>query len=188
MAHQFNDEEKEVREFSDSMPFGITVVQVTGAIADVNQNDKEFIEVGVIAENGVEDSAKFWFTGGASNISFNNLRTIAVHCAETDELKEKARQAVDKVADSQELADLISDICTGKKVWFTKYYDAKGATFTNEYGTFKSTNKNVLGYEPKLREDLMPKKTEDTPFGPATPAEQAEPTNAADTVPGDWAK
>lgn len=188
MAHQFNDDEKEVREFSDNIPFGITVVQVTGAIADVNQNDKEFIEVGVISENGVEDSAKFWFTGGASNISFNNLRTIAVHCAETDELKEKARQAVDAVKDSQELADLISEICTGKKVWFTKYYDAKGSTFTNEYGTFKSTNKNVLGYEPKLREDLMPQKTEDTPFGPAT--DVTPPTDAASTVPkdADWAK
>lgn len=188
MAHQFNDDEKEVREFSESIPFGITVVQVTGAIADVNQNDKEFIEVGVITEDGIEDSVRFWFTGGASNISFNNLRQIAVHCADTDELKEKARQAVDKVADSQELADVISDICNGKKVWFTKYYDPS-RTYETENGTFRSINKNVVGYEPKLKPELMPQpkgNTVQTPFGEAT--DDTVDLNAANTVPGDWAK
>ena len=186
MAYSFNDDDKEVREFAEQLPFGISVVQVTGAIADVNQNDKEFIEVGVVAENGVEDSAKFWFTGNAPNISFNNLRTIAVHCADTDEAKEKARQRIDAVKDSEELAAAISEICTGKQVWFTKYYDANGAMYTNDYGTFKSVQKNVLGYEPKLKPELMPKPANEQgdPLAGAEPASQ----DAADNIPSDWAK
>ena len=190
MSYQFNDDDKEVREFAETMPFGITVVQVTGALADQTEKGVDFIEVGVVAENGVEDSAKLFFTGGASNISFNTLRQIAVHCAETEEAKEAARQRVDAVKDGDELAAVISELCTGKQIWFTKYYDAKGRTFTNEHGTFKSINKNVLGYEPKLKTELMPKpanddgeaKEVDTPFGKAT--------DAGATVPkdGDWAK
>lgn len=194
MAHSFNDDEKEVREFAQSMPFGVNVVQVTGAIADQNAKGTDYIEVGVVNEQGVEDSAKLYFTGGASNISFNTLRQIAVHCAESEEDKETARQRVDAVKDSDELAAVISELCTGKQIWFTKYYAADGSTYTNEYGTFKSVQKSVLGYEPKERPDLMPNKESaddrDERKAGNDPLAGAEPASkeAADNIPSDWAK
>lgn len=186
MAHTFNDDEKEVREFAQSMPFGVNVVQITGAISDQTEKGTEFIEVGVVNEQGVEDSAKLYFTGGASNISFNNLRQLAVHCVgEDEEAKEAARKKVDEAKDTDELATIISELCTGKSAWFTKYYDAKGSTFTNEFGTFKSVQKNVLGYEPKLKPELMPKPADNQ----GDPLAGAEPATgeAADNIPSNWA-
>jgi len=157
----FSEEDKEIREFNQQLPFGITKVQVIGATAEVNDNGKEFIEVGVVDENGVEDSVLFWFVGGARNISFNTLRDIIVHNVESEEGKQKARDFVDKTRDISDLAQILADRTAGGEAWFTKYYDAKGRTFTNEFGTFKSVNKSLLGYEPKLRPELMPKPGDD---------------------------
>lgn len=193
MSFKLNDEDKEVREFQESLPFGVSVVQVTGALAGQNDNGKDYIEVGVVNEAGIEDAVKLWFTGGASNISFNTLRAVAVHCAGDDEkAKEDARQKVDAVADGDELAQIISEICTGKKIWYSKYYDAKGRTFTNEHGTFKSVNRNIHAYEPKARPDLMPKPADENgdAVTDAFPGAENITNEAASTVPkdDDWSK
>lgn len=191
MAFNFSDEDKEVREFQESLPFGVSVVQVTGAIADQNDNGKEFIEVGVVNEAGVEDSVKLWFTGGASNISFNTLRQIAVHCSDDEEAKAAARDRIDAVKDSQELADAISEICSGKQIWYTKYYDAQGRTYTNGYGTFKSINENIYSYEPKLKPELMPKPADEngeeiTKDNVDKVFPGAEKVDGSKTVPDNW--
>lgn len=183
MAHNFNDEDKEVREFTKSIPFGVTKVQLTGAVPETSENGKDYIEVGVVTEDGIEDAARCYFVGGASNISFNTLRQIIVHQGKDEEEKQKLRDRVDNVKNSDELAEILNEF-TGGELWFTKYYDPS-RTYTTENGTFRSINKNVLGYEPKLKPELMPKpkgETVDTPFGPAT--------DASSNVPSDdsWAK
>lgn len=174
MAFNFSDEDKTVSEFKENIPFGKHEVQITGAIADVTEAGKDFIAVGIVDVDGVEDEVRLWFTGGASNISFNTLRQVAVHCADTEEAKEEARQKVDAVQNGDDLAALISELCSGKKVWYTKYYDPS-RTYTTENGTFRSINKNIYGYEPKLKPELMPTNT-------------APATSAADLVGGEELK
>lgn len=190
MAYSFNDEDKTVNEFKENIPFGKHEVQITGAMAEVTEAGKDYIAVGVVDVDGVEDEVRLWFTGGASNISFNTLRQVAVHCADDEEAKEAARNKVDACKDNDELAAVISELCSGKKVWYTKYYDAT-RTYQTENGTFRSINKNIYGYEPKLKPELMPKDT-----APAKTAadlvggEDVTGTDAAAGIPKDedWAK
>lgn len=191
MAHKFNDDEKEVKEFSESLPFGVNKVQFTGAITDETDAGKEFVEVGVVNKAGIEDSARCWFVGGASNISFNTLRTIAVHQGKDDEAKAKIRDRVDNVADSQELVDVLNDVCgDGGELWFSRYYDPKRTYEAQDGSVRKSVNKNIYGYEPKEKPELMGdgEITKDN-IDKVFPGNE-KVTDAADTVPkdDDWAK
>lgn len=194
MSYEFQAEDKEVREFAESIPFGVSEVHFAGAVADATDAGKDFIEVAIISEDGVEDTARLWFTGGAVNISFNTARQIAVHQGQTEEEKQKIRDRFDKVKDSQELADVLNDVCgNGGKLWFTKYYDPT-RTYQNGQGqTRKSINKNIYGYEPKLKPELMPAKDimtgvnpndypDDEPFTEGKPASTADKAN----IPQSW--
>lgn len=174
MSYPFSEEDKQIREFKESMPFGVSEVQFVAAAPGVTNKGKEYVEVGVVNAEGIEDSVKLFFVGGAANISFNTLHDIAVHIAKDDVAKEAIRQSVESVKDSDELCALLNDTCAGGKIWYTKYYDAKGRTFTNQYGTFKSINKNIYGWEPKLKPELMPQKTDD----------ELTKDNVTDTFPG----
>lgn len=188
MAHKFTDEEKEVSERnSNYFGFGVHRVLFAGAIADVTEAGKEFIEVAFCDPDNseIEDTARVWFVGGASNISFNTLRQIYVHNAPEDK-KVDAGLSFDKVADSAELVDLMNDKLQGGELWFTKFYDAKGATYvsTRDGQTYKSTNKNIYGYEPKDRPDLMP-----APKGSVEdviPGAEPASKDAAANIPKSW--
>lgn len=193
MAHKFDKDDKQVKEFSESIPFGVHKVKFTGAIADATEAGKEFVEIGVESEDGIEDSARLWFVGGAVNISFNTIRQIAVHNV-SDDKKDKARDAIDDTADTAELAETLNKIMgTGGELWFTKFYDPS-RTYQNQSGeTKRSVNRNVYGYEPKPRPDLMPDSpkpdtivdpdsVEDFPIDGATPASK----EATDNIPDDW--
>lgn len=155
MAHEFNAEEKEVKEFADRIGFGVHKVQLVSADAGTTTDDKDFIELNIISEDGIEDSARLWFTGGASNISFNTLRQILVHSVKDEAKKAVVRDAVDAAKDTDELVTYLNK-AAGCELWLTKYYDPK-RTYQNAQGqTRKSINTNVYGYEPKLKPELMP--------------------------------
>lgn len=189
MSYKFDDGDKEVREFTESMSFGVHTVQLVGAVPSQTEAGKDFIEMTVVNSDGVEDTARCWFTGGASNISFNTLRQIAVHIAEDDKAKQEARDAVDAVASSDELADYLNEKCNGGQLWFSKYYDPE-RTYQAQDGTMRrSVNKNVYGYEPKLKPELMPSNDKDA-VSKVFPGSKVEEPSAASTVPtGDsWAK
>ncbi|MGI9028170.1 MAG: hypothetical protein ACR2FM_05030 [Candidatus Saccharimonadales bacterium] len=186
MAFKFSDEDKEVREFTESIPFGVHEVQFTGADAGETDAGKDFIEIGVVTKDGIEDSARLWFVGGASGISFNTAHAIAVHQGKDDKEKADIRDRIEAVADSQELVDVLNDVCASGKLWFSKYFDPK-RTYQNQSGeTRQSINKSVYGYEPKEKLELMntPKENVDKVF-PGN-----EKVDASSTVPsdGDWAK
>lgn len=185
MSYNFGDKDKEVREFSESMPFGINVVQLMQVEAVTAENGKDYIELTVTSKDGIEDTARCYFVGGAVNISFNTLRQIAVHIAKDEEEKQAARDAVDATNNTEELAAYLNEKCIGGELWFTKYYDAT-RTYTTENGTFRSINKNVVGYEPKLKPELMPQKA---PAGGDAnfPGSEAATGDAAANVPKDWA-
>lgn len=189
---KLSKDDKEVKEFQQGIPFGVSTVQFTGAVADKTEADKDFIEVGVVDKNGVEDSARLWFVGGAVNISFNTIRQICVHNAKPEN-KDKARDAVDAAEDTEALASLMNEIVgNGGELWFTKYYDPKRTYQAQNGETKRSVNKNVYGYEPNERPDLMPngqsaddrdeEKVEDFPVKGAKPASDKEKSN----IPKDW--
>lgn len=180
---KFSDEDKEVKEFADRIPFGVHKVQLT--LAELGESDagKEYIEVHVTTPEGVEDSARLWFTGGASNISFNALRQIVVHNAKTETQKASARDAVDAVADTEALVDLLNKHTIGGELWLTKYYDPK-RTYQNAAGvTKRSINTNVYGYEPKPRPELMPDRNEQM-LAEAMPGAEEVPFSSAGDAPG----
>lgn len=190
MSYQFNDEDKEETSFPERMPFGVNRVQLVGVTAGETDAGKDFMELTVVNEAGLEETARVWFVGGASKYSFNTLRQIVVHSAKTDSDKEKARQAVESTVDNDALADLMNTKCVGCELWLTKYYDPE-RTYTTENGTFRSINKNIYGYEPKEKPELMPnkqgaddrdEKPEDYPVG-GEPAKGS----AADNIPDNWA-
>lgn len=182
---KFSDEDKQVSDFTPGNYLGFGVHEVTiGQIeAGTTDADKEFVEFTVLGPNQEEDAARCWFVGGAANISFNTMRQIYVHCAPEDK-KTEAGLAFDSVADSDEAVTLMQK-CVGKKCWFTKYQDPTRTYVGKDGVTRKSVNKNVLGYEPKLREDLLPKDAQKD----ALNAMEGKPAtgDAAANVPEDWA-
>lgn len=180
---KFSDDNKQVSEQGDGnwLGFGVHVVALSGIEAGKTEaKGAEFVEFTVMGENGEEDTARVWFsTDKAANYSFNIMRQIYVHCA-PEAKKDAARAEMDAVNDSDEAVALMQK-CIGKKVWFTKYPNPT-RTYVNQAGeTKKSIDKNVLGYEPKLREDLMPK---DNQKEALNALEGSEP--ATGNIPEEW--
>lgn len=185
MSYQFNDEDKEAVEFAERMPYGVNKVQLVGVTAGETDAGKDYIEVTVTNADGIEDSGRVWFVGGASKYSFDTLRQIVIHSQKSDSDKEAARMAVEKCVDNEALADLINKQCVGAELWFTKYFDAERTYQGSDGVTRRSVNKNIYGYEPRLKPELMPEafaKNEDSanPLAGATP----EPS---ETIPDKWA-
>lgn len=156
MPYQFNDDDKEAREFKERIPFGVTKVKLVGAIAAETANGSDYIELTVVDEAGTEETARCYFTEKAAKYSFDTIRQIAIHNA-SEANKEKARLAVEGVKDSEELADLLNSKVAGGELWFTKYYDPTRTYVGGDGQTRPSVNTNVYGYEPKLKPELMPK-------------------------------
>ena len=185
---KFSSEQKEVKEFKDDyFTYGVHKVKLGVADHGKTEDGKEYIDITVVSEDGEkEDTARVWFTTEKSiNYSFNVLRTIIVHNA-PEAKKDEARKLADAVETTEALADLINEKCMGGDLWFTKYPDPE-RTYTNQAGEVKkSINKNVMGYEPKERPELLPKEQKavdpadypnDEPFG------DDEGKTAANTVP-----
>lgn len=188
---KFNEDVKSVKEFSDSNWFGFGVHKVhIGAIElSETESGKEYVEVTVLGDNEEEDSARVWFTSEkAANYSFNVLRQIYVHNA-PEEKKDAARDTMDAVKDTEELVAKLNDRLIGGECWFTKYPDPE-RTYLDASGNIKqSINKNIYGYEPKPRPDLLPADSErltkdnlDKHF----PGAEEVKGDAANGIPSNW--
>lgn len=178
MAYQFNEDDKVEREFAEKLPYGVSKVQLVGATAGATDDEKDWIDLEITTEDGIEDTARVWFTGKAAPYSFNTLRQIAVHNGKDDAEKEKIREAVEACADSDALAELLNTKVAGGELWFTKYLDPSRTWTDNDGNVRQSVNKNVYGYEPKLKPELMPKQA---PLG----GEQITDANVDKLFPGD---
>lgn len=155
---KFSDENKAVKEFdSNYFSFGVHKVQIL-LIEEGEYDGKAYLDftIGDPDDGEKTDVARMWFsTDQAINYSFNTLRTIYVHNAPEDK-KDAARDTIDGVADLEELVKVVSEKLIGGECWFTKYY-SDTRTYTNKAGaTKKSVEKNIYGYEPKLKPELMP--------------------------------
>lgn len=188
MAFNFNEDDKKVQDFGEFIPFGVSQVQFVLAEAG-EVNGKTYIDVFVQDADGLEESARVWFTGGATNISFNTLRQIAVHIMKTEADKAKMGEAMDSVPDTDALVALLNKKCIGGELWFTKYYDPK-RTYQSKTGvTKRSINRNVHGYPPKLKPELMPDEqrgVDPNDFPDDDPLKGAQPANTAQ-IPDNWA-
>lgn len=202
MAYSFSDDDKAATDYQERLPFGVSEVKLVGVTAGETEAGKDFVEVTVANDAGVEDSARVWFVGGASPYSFQTLRQIVVHTASEAD-KEKARMAVEKTKDNDELAALMNKQCIGKQLWFSKYY-SRDRTYTTSDGDIRSSiDSSVYGYEPKLKPELMPETTASEPTttttgdapidlngpnAPKDPLAGAKPATgeAADNIPSDW--
>lgn len=190
MAYDFTEDSKAVKEFGDRVPFGVSKVAILLATADETDAGKPFIEIDFQTAEGVEDKARVWFVSDANaNISFNTLRQIIVHNAKDSE-KDKARDAVDSIANTDDLAALINDKLIGGEMWVTKYYDPKRTYQDKSGNTKKSINTNMYGYEPKLRPDLMPQGQNEQVPGSAVenafPGAERASGDAASGIPKGW--
>lgn len=184
---KFTDEDKAVKEFNDNnFRFGVHKVALM-QFDLTEKGDKECVEIFVTGENGEEDSAVVWLsTPAARNYTFNVLRGIYVHNA-PEEHKDEARDTFDALVDPESMVQLLNEKLIGGEAWFTKLYDPE-RTYTNDKGTFRSVNKNVYGYQPKDRPDLMPTPKDDV--ADADPLAGAEPvapgSAAANGIPKNW--
>lgn len=195
---KFSNEHKEVTEFNDKyFNFGIHKVQISAVeLGGTGEGEKEYIEITVVDPSDAEitDTARVWFTSDkATNYSFNVLRQIFIH--NTPEAKrDEARDLFDKLSGTEELAKIVETLI-GKECWFTKYYDPE-RTYTAQDGSQKrSVNKNIMGYEPKPKPELMPAPKSDTDkvkdaFPGAEEVPFESPGDAAGSIPAkdDWTK
>lgn len=189
---KFNDTTKEVREPNSGNYFDYGVHRVQLGLFELGgtgEGEKEYIEVTVIdPEDGERtDTVRLWFsTDKAANYSFNTLRQIAVHNAPEDK-KDAARDAMDAVEDTAALEALLNEKLIGGECWYTKYQDPQRTYQAQDGSTRRSVNKNIYGYEPKLRPELMPKDqdqiTTDNVDKIFPGAEDVTPKN----VPDSWA-
>lgn len=197
MSHQFSQEEKEVREFNNNyFPYGTTRVQVISAKALTTEKNQEVVDVYVVDPENAEitDTVRFFFVGGAPNISFNALREIFIHNIPENDKVAKG-ELFDTVKDTEALADLMDVEISGGEAWFTKTVDPARTYVGKDGETRQSVNRNLYAYPRKVKPEEMPKpkadqqplraedyKGDDVPFGDTKPKTDA----GAPKVPDNW--
>lgn len=187
----FNSTHKEEVRMGNRLAFGVHKVQIVGFTLDETDAGKEYIEVAFVTADGVEDSARVWFsTDQAAKFSFNNFKDILLHNVKEED-RPKAAAAIDAVPNTAKLAELLSTKLIGKEMWATKYIDPN-RTYEKNGQRFQSVNVNVYGYEPKQKSELMPRKNDAAHaaevFGTAeTPAtDDAPPFTGSGAKEEDW--
>lgn len=185
---EFNDAHKEVKEYSSNyFSFGVHRVTIESFGLGTTDDGKEYVEAFFFDPENVDckDSARLWFTTDKGiNNSFNTLRSIFVHNA-PEEKKDDARAVMDKVKNTAQMVEILNKTLPGKEMWFTKFFDPE-RTFTGKDGkVYRSTNKNVYGFRPKEKPDLMPKKDADKDAITAGTVAETFPGAKPDSK-GDW--
>lgn len=158
MSRSISDEAKEFEGNSKSyLDFGVHEVQIMLVESGQTDSGTDYLEFTVVGKNEEEERARLWLTDKSEKYTFATLKSIYTHCAPEDK-KDSARDELDACKDYDEVVELFNKRCIGKQIWFTKYQDPE-RTYVNQAGeTKRSVNTNVYGYEPKLREDLLPKR------------------------------
>lgn len=182
---KLSKEDKAVSERGNYFSYGVHLVTIGLIEHSPATDEKPYIAVTVLGDHGEEDTVRCYFVGGASNISFNTLRQIYVHNAPEDK-KDDARNTIDGAADTEHLVELLSDKLMDKECWYTAYPSPTRTYLDRNNVERHSIDKNIYGYEPKLKTDLIPDgqqqlKAEDFPLD-SVPASAAETAN----IPKKW--
>src|SRR5665213_1746824 len=155
----FTAADKKEVSFTEKFPFGVHPVLIIGFNLKTADNGNEFMEIGFTnMDQTIEDKARVYFTEKARLYSLNTMRQIFVHNAPEDK-KDVARKQIDAVANTDELIKIMASK-KALQAWVTKYADPIRTYQGTDGRTYKSTNINIYGYEPKINESLMPKPQE----------------------------
>lgn len=147
---KFTDDDKAERSNKNYFTEGIHEVQIEGVTGGVSDSGSEYFEFSLLGAEGQEGTARVYFTDAAKPYSFNTVRSIFVHNTESEEGKEKMREKVGAVKDTDDLLKLCQAL-RGKMCWLM--IEDAGTTYTSERTgkTYKNFNRNIYGYEPKPR-------------------------------------
>lgn len=188
---KFSEDTKQVKDAPNGNWFGFGVHKVNIGMIELSPADaeKEYIEITVVGDDEEEDTARVWFTSEkAANYSFNVLRGIYVHNA-PEAAKDAARETMDAVQDTTEFVAKLNEKLIGGECWFTKYLDPTRTYIAADGTTKQSVNKNIYGYEPKLRPALLPKEAPtsgNTTVDAAFPGAQKASNDIAAGIPNTW--
>ena len=106
-----------------------------------------------------------------------------------DKAKDKARESFDALTDTNGIVELMNEKLAGKgKCWLSKY-PSPDRTYEAADGSIrKSIDKNLTGWKPKERPELLPKENSDPEKDALNALEGAEPASkeAKDNIPENW--
>jgi len=137
---------------------GVHEVIITSAEFFETDDKKIYLELGIMGSNDEQDTARLYFTEGAKKISIDTIRKILVHNAPDDETKDKIREAYKKITNLAQLNPFALKLID-KQAWFK--IEKSDKTYTSkETGEIKySYNRNIYGFEPKMKATPSESKT-----------------------------
>lgn len=138
---------------------GVHEVIITSAEFFETDDKKIFLELKLTGSNDEEGSTRLYFTEDAKKISLDTIRKILVHNASDDETKDKIREAYKKITNLAQLNPFALRL-VDKQAWLK--IEKSDKTYTSkETGEIKhSYNRNIYGFEPKMKAAPSESKTD----------------------------
>lgn len=160
---------------------GVHEVIITSAEFFETDDKKVYLELGIMGSNDEQDTARLYFTEGAKKISLDTIRKILVHNAPDDETKDKIREAYKKITNLAQLHPFALRL-VDKQAWLK--IEKSDKTYTSkETGEIKhSYNRNIYGFEPRMKPTTQPTNEAKTE---AVPQPAQEQTAAVEAVVGE---
>lgn len=138
---------------------GVHEVIITSAEFFETDDKKIYLELGIMGSSDEQDTVRLYFTEGAKKISLDTIRKILVHNASDDETKDKIREAYKKITNLAQLNPFALRL-VDKQAWLK--VEKSDKTYTSkETGEIKhSYNRNIYGFEPKMKNEESKAETE----------------------------
>jgi hypothetical protein len=133
---------------------GVHEVLIDSAKRGKTDAGKEYVEFIVKGENGESDTARLWFTTEKScKYALSILAGIASHNKESEADKQKVRDAFKQITDTDQVDDKFLAKFENDHAFFTVYKSDR--TYEKDGETKHSYDKNIYGYSPKPKTDLV---------------------------------
>lgn len=150
------DEDMKSRKSNNYFEEGVHEVIITKAERGETTGGKEYVEFTLLGQEDQEGTARLWFTTEKSaKYALGVLAGIAVHNKESEDEKEKVREAFKKITDTDQVDDKFLARFKNMDAWYSVYKSDR--TYTAQDGsTRNSYDKNIHSYQPKPKaQDLL---------------------------------
>lgn len=138
-------EDKDFEARGKYFELGVHEVYITSFERGTTPNTgSEFIEFGIVGENNEEDSVRLYLTEKAAEMTLKILGGIAVHNQDTEEKKQKVRQAFKDIDDTDKLTDKMLERFKDMQAWILTEEDMSSQ---KPNGGFYRRNR-LFSYEP----------------------------------------
>lgn len=143
------DEDMTTRKSNNYFEEGVHQVIITNAERGETTGGKEYVEFSLLGQEDQEGTARLWFTTEKSaKYALSVLAGIAVHNKETEEEKQKVREAFKKITDTDQVDNKFLDRFKNMDAWYSVYKSDR--TYTAQDGSTKNSyDKNIHSYQPK---------------------------------------